>query len=172
MQIFVDAVENTLQNESGTISTKVTEGLESFLYTYINHSLDGYGEAVAKNSGIIDDIFLMNVRNNSQSDMQRVINDGVLYMIDNIYTSTNIVKSDVYINDPNVITINSMVDDLSYIFVGRNDGKILRGSPLFWETRKSFSDHEEYASGGIPLELHGTGTDDGFLKLSQNTIRL
>lgn len=174
LQIFIDAVEHTLQNESGIIATKVTQGLDTFLYTYVNHSLDGYGETVAKNGGIIDDIFLLNVRNNSQSDMQRVINDGVHYVVDDIYTSTNIVKSDFYMNDPEMITINSMIDDLSYIFIGRNDGKIMRGSPLFWETRKSFSDHEEYASGGIPLELHGTVSqgNDGFLVLNKNTIRL
>ena len=175
LQIFVDAIENTLQNESGTISEKVTVGLDTFLYTYINHSLDGYGEVVAKNNGIIYDIFLLNVRNNSQSDMQRVINNGVLYMIDDIYTDTNIVKSGIYTNDPEMITINSMIDDLSYIFIGRNDGKIMRGSPLFWETRKSFSDSEEYKSGGITESLKGVdanGKNTGFLELNQDTIRL
>jgi hypothetical protein len=75
-----------------------------------------------------------------------------------------------------------MIDDLSYIFIGRNDGKIMRGSPLFWETRKSFSDEEEYNSGGIPKELQGTVVKDangkiiedntGFLVLNKNTIRL
>jgi hypothetical protein len=167
LQIFVDSIEHTLQDESG-----VMNDLDSFLYTYINHSLDGYGTAIAKNVGIIDDIFLLNVRNNSQSDMQRVINDGVLYVVEDIYTDTNIVKSDIYMNDPEMITINSMIDDLSYIFIGRNDGKIMRGSPLFWEARKSFSDNEEYLSGGIPPELQGTGDNDGFLKLNKNTIRL
>jgi hypothetical protein len=171
LQIFVDSIEQTLQDESGTI-----QDLESFLYTYINHSLDGYGTAVAKNGGIIDDIFLLNVRNNSQSDMQRVINDGVLYVVEDIYTGTNIVKSDIYMNDPEMITINSMIDDLSYIFIGRNDGKIMRGSPLFWETRRSFSDDEEYNSGGIPKSLQGvdpiTKKKTGFLELNKNTIRL
>jgi len=172
LKIFIDAVEQTLQDESGTMAEKVTEGLNSFLYTYINHSLDGYGETVAKNGGIIDDIFLLNIRNNSQSDMQRVVNDGILYVVDDIYTGTNVVKSDIYINDPEMITINSMIDDLSYIFIGRNDGKIMRGSPLFWETRKSFSDGEEYKSGGIPDSLKGEGVDDGFLVLNKNTVRL
>jgi hypothetical protein len=78
-------------------------------------------------------------------------------------------------NDPEMITINSMIDDLSYIFIGRNDGKIMRGSPLFWETRKSFSDDEEYVTGGIPESLKGkdaNNKDTGFLELNKNTIRL
>jgi hypothetical protein len=104
--------------------------------------------------------------------MQRVINNGVHFVVDDIYTNTNVVKSDIYMNDPEMITINSMIDDLSYIFIGRNDGKIMRGSPLFWETRRSFSDHEEYLSGGMPPELHGSGDNDGFLVLNKNTIRL
>jgi hypothetical protein len=172
LRIFIDSVENTLQDEEGTLATKVTEGLNSYLYTYINHSLDGYGESVAKNGSIIDDVFLLDVRNVSQSDMQRVINDGVLFMVDDIYTSSYVEKSSIYMNDPEMITINSMVDDLSYIFVGRNDGKIMRGTPLFWETRRSFSNSEEYQSGGIDSSLEGAGADDGFLVLNQKTVRL
>jgi len=172
IQIFVDGVENTLQNESGTFSSSLVEGLESLLYVYVNHSLDGYGETIAKNGGVIDDILLLNVRNKSQSDIQRIINNGVLYVVDDIYTETNITKSDIYMNDPDMITVNSMIDDLSYIFVARNDGKIMRGSPLFWETRKSFSDDEEYESGRISTSLKGDGSNDGFLVLNKNTIRL
>lgn len=174
IQIFVDGIENTLQNESGTLETQLSAGLESFLYVYVNHNLDGYGETVAKNGGIIDDIFLLNIKNSSQTDIQRVINDGVLYVVETIYNTTNIDKSDIYMNDPDMITVNSMVDDLSYIFIGRNDGKIMRGSPLLWETRRSFADDEEYKSGNIPEDLKGARNtnDSGFLVLNQNTIRL
>lgn len=167
LQIFVDGIEHTLQDEEGTMQTSVTQGLNPFLNVYINHSLDGYGVSVAKNTGIIDDIFLMNVRNRSESDIQRLINNGILYVLDDIYTTTNVVKSSVYMNDPETITINSMVDDLSYIFVGRNDGKIMRGSALFWETRRTFADLEEYNTGGLP----GTPVG-GFLSLNNTTIRL
>ena len=95
--------------------------------------------------GYLDDIFLLNVYNESPSDIQRVINNGILYVVEDIYTSTDIFQSSIFMNGPETITVNSMVDDLSYIFIGRNDGKILRGSPLFWETRSTFSDSEEYA---------------------------
>lgn len=167
LKILIDGIEQTLQDEEGTMQPSVTEGLNTFLNVYINNSLDGYGESVAKNTGIIDDIFLTNVRNASESDMQRLINDGIIYVVDDIYTTTNVIKSSVYANDPETITINSMINDLSYIFVGRNDGKIMRGSALFWETRKTFSNLEEYKTGG----LHGS-PNEGFLSLNNTTIRL
>ena len=164
LQIFVDGKEHTLQSESGSISTLANNGLN----VYVNHNLDGYAVDIAKNTGVIDDIFLLNVRNNSLVDIQRIINDGLHYVVDDVFTGSNIVKSDIYMNDSETITINSMIDDLSYIFIGRNDGKIMRGSALFWETRRSFSDSEEYRSGGLPESLDFSG----FLKLNNSTIRL
>ena len=170
LQIFVDGVEHTLQDESGSKSSLD----RNFLDVYINHNLDGYSTSEAKNTGVVDDIFLLNVKDVSQSNMQRAINDGVIYLVDDNYTNTNSEKMSIYMSDPDMITINSMVDDLSYVFIGRNDGKIMRGSALFWETRKSFSDSEEYKTGGISSSLKGDlGTsDDGFLVLNKATIRL
>jgi hypothetical protein len=170
LRIFVDGSEQTLQDETGSRSSNLMEGLGSLLNLYVNHSLDGYSTSVAKNTGIIDDIFFLNVRNSSQTDIQRSINDGVLYVVDDIFTGTNIVKSDIYMNDPETITINSMIDDLSYIFIGRNDGKIMRGSSLFWETRRSFSDSAEFS--GFDFSGSSSGQTGGFLRLINDTIRL
>ena len=99
-------------------------------------------------------------------ELAKLVEDSYLSS-DDIYTGTNVEKSDIHMNDPETITINSMIDDLSYIFVGRNDGKIMRGSALFWETRKTFADIEEYSTGGLPGSPVG-----GFLSLNNTTIRL
>jgi hypothetical protein len=66
-----------------------------------------------------------------------------------------------------------------FIFIGRNDGKIMRGSALLWETRRSFSESEEYkgtdSSGNV---LNGTGGLDAsyfenkFLKITSGVVRL
>jgi len=167
IRIFIDGVESSLINPTGDLLEQVAAGLNANLYTYINHSLDGYGTAVSKNSGMIDDIFLLNVENTSQSDIQKVINDGVKYVVDDVYNGFDVVKTDFYSIDPDTITVNSMIDDLSYVFVGRNDGKIMRGSPLLWETRRTFANSEEYLTGGI-----GGASTDGFLDFNQDTIRL
>jgi len=76
-------------------------------------------------------------------------------------------------NDPSTVTVTSAVDDMSYIYVGRNDGKILCGSPLFWECRKMYSDNNE----ALNIDLSNNAEDDnsvsdGFLKIKNKIIRL
>ena len=114
-------------------------------------------------------MFVMNVINNSEMDMQRVINDGIEYLVDDNYTNLHIEKSSIYFNDPDTITVTSFIDDMSYIYLGRNDGKILRGSPLFWETRRIFADDGEEDILGLSSE---DITSYGFLELKDKNIRL
>ncbi len=178
LQIFVDGTEHTLQDETDGFSSNLTDGLGTLFNLYINHSIDGYSSSVAKNTGVIDDLFILNTSINAVSDIQRVINDGLLYLLDDDFNTTNINKYSIYFNDPETITINSMIDDLSYVFIGRNDGKILRGSTLFWESRKSFSDPREHVLLGLDPNyaeastIPNSGRVDGFLQLINETIRL
>jgi len=164
--IYVDGKLNTLQGESGSLPVSLSG---SVLDLYINHELGGYASNVAKNYGYISDIFMMNVINTSETDMQRVINDGIEYLVDDFYTSLYIDKSSIYFNDPDTITVTSSIDDMSYVYLGRNDGKILRGSPLFWETRRTFANDGE-------KNLLGLSSEDiisnGFLELKDKNIRL
>jgi hypothetical protein len=82
IRLFVDGSEHTLQDEDGTLSYSATAGGGSLLDLYINHSIEGYSYTTAKNNGIIDDILFLNVQNNSEEDIQRSINDGIKYVID------------------------------------------------------------------------------------------
>ena len=166
LSIVVDGIAHVLQNVSGSIPSSI-DG--SNLDLYINHSLDGYAWNIAKNRGIVDDIFILNVANLNEQDIQTVINDGVKFVVDDNFTTTDIDKQSIYFNDPETITISSLIDDMNYIFVGRNDGKIMRGSPLLWEVRRVFSDSVEIEDVGLDPETH---QDNGFLKIFNTTIRL
>ena len=170
LEIYVDGKKNVLQNETSILSdpSNMVSLRVSFGDLYINNSRSGYGVNVAKNYGIIGDIFILNIANNSLTDIQRSINDGVEYVVDNDYTDSYISKYDVSFNDPETITITSMIDDMTYIFLGRNDGKILRGAPLLWETRISFFNNDEIHD----LGLYVSSLDKGFLELKDTTIRL
>jgi hypothetical protein len=171
LSIYVDGISN-ISNTSGVFPSSLSG---SMLDLYINHSLNGYAYNVAKNYGYISDIFLMNIVNSSESNMQRVINDGVEYFVDDSYTNLNIEKSSIYFNDPDTIVVTSSIDDMSYVYLGRNDGKILRGSPLFWETRRSFSENGEADLLGLSIDDKGISWDitpSGFLELKNTNVRL
>ena len=166
LYIVIDGTEQTLQNETGSIPSSIF-GIN--LYLYVNHNLNGYSWNVAKNTGIIDDIFVLNISDRNEQNIQRAINDGIKYIVDDNYTATNIDKQSVYFNDPETITISSLIDDMNYVFVGRNDGKIMRGSPLLWEVRRVFSNEEEVEDLGLdPIE----SLSNGFLKINNEIIRL
>ncbi|GAG89886.1 unnamed protein product [marine sediment metagenome] len=161
----IDGKEDTL-TYSGSLPTSMNGSL---LDLYINHNLEGYATNIAKNYGYISDIFMLNVANSSEADIQRVVNDGVEYLVDDNYINTYVEKSNIYFNDPDTITVTSTIDDMSYVYMGRNDGKILRGSPLMWQTRRTFATDEE-------VELLDLSSDDitstGFLELKDKSVRL
>jgi hypothetical protein len=173
LYIYVDGIRHTLQDVVGVIPPSIKNS--SMLDMFINYSATGYAYNVAKNYGYISDIFLTNTANNSISNIQRVINNGVQYFVDNTYTNLNIEKSSIYFNDPDTITVTSSIDDMSYVYLGRNDGKILRGSPLFWETRRSFAQDGEAELLGLSLDNEGITwdiTSTGFLELKNTSVRL
>jgi len=159
LDVYIDGNLQTLSSISGTLPSSI-EG--SKLDLYINHSVEGYAYNITKNKAYIDDIFVFNVYNTSLTDMQRVINYGIDYIIDDTLTDNRFGGYGIYFNDPDTITVNSSIDDMSYIYLGRNDGKILRGSPLFWEVRKVFSTKKEN-------DL--VDESNGFLKIKDSIVR-
>lgn len=165
--IYVDGTLQALQGVNGSLPSNLNG---SYLDLYINHSLTGYAYNVAKNYGYILDIFVINADNRSEVDMQRAINDGIIYILDDTFTSSYKEKFSIYFDNPDTITVTTSIDDMSYIYIGRNDGKILRGSPLLWENRRMFSDPNEETV----LDLSGGESSifKGFLELKNKTIRL
>ncbi len=170
LEIHVDGKEHTL-SDTGSLPPGIAGDL---LDLYINHSFDGYAYNVSKNYGYISDIFLLNIANTDVADMQRIINDGVDYFVDDTFTDIYIDKSSIYFNDPDTIIVTSSIDDMSYVYIGRNDGKILRGSSLMWETRRTLASSGE----SDLLELSSDEKGDtwnivnGFLELKSTNVRL
>ena len=70
---------------------------------------------MCKNTRIIDDIFILNIPNQDEKDVQEVINDGIRYLVDDNFTTTDIDKQGIYFNDPETITISSLVDDMNSV---------------------------------------------------------
>jgi hypothetical protein len=165
ISMYINGKSQTLQDVVSSPPASISGANMSL---YINHNIDGYEWNISKNKGVIDDIFLMDASYSDESDVQRVINDGIEYFVNDIYTEDLFHKKSIFFNDPETITINSLIDDMNYVFVGRNDGKILKGSPLLWECRHSFSDIKEINK----LGLDSSYQQDGCLKISDKTVRL
>ena len=61
---------------------------------------------------------------------------------------------------------------MSYVYLSRNDGKILRGSPLLWESRLTFANQGQLELLGIEEDENNFLTQNGFLELKSKNVRL
>ncbi len=166
LYIYVDGKLQTLQNTSGSLPGSI-EG--SNVDLYINRYINGYNYNIAKNYGYIDDIFILSDSGIGDRDIQKIINNGTEYVVDTNFNTKIIDGYGIYFNDPTTITINSVTNDMNYIYLGRNDGKILKGSPLLWEVRKIYSDPNEVE---LIDSIDENDIINGFLKINNKMIRL
>jgi len=145
---------------------------------YINRYFsDNFGYKDTTNYGYIDDIVIFNAdTKNSDKYMQKIINYSIDFAVDVTYQYAEKYPYGFSYNDPATIRVNSLIDDMSFVYLARNDGKIMRGSPLFWEARKNFSDSrekdllDETITGND--ETGGAVMENGFMKIKSSIVRL
>ena len=174
VSIYVDGSPHTLQDISGFIPDRLDENK---IDLYVNKELDGvYAYNKTSNTGYIDDLVVFNESDRSESILQRAINYSIDYVVNDNYEFSFDKYYGVMFDDQPVVSVNSLVDDMAYIYLGRDDGKILRGSPLLWETRKNFSDPREESL--MDETIIGGGVNDaaivknGLLRIDKSFFKL
>jgi len=173
IEIYIDGVPSSLNNEQGSLPLAFDY---AFLDVAINKIYENdYAFNLSNNIGIIDDFGFFNLTFDAESVLPKLINEGVAEFADlDLRNKEDFIQSTLF-DDPTTLTVNAMIDDMSYVYLARNDGKILFGSPLFWESRRIFSDSREDAllddfivtDGGQSAKV-----ENGFLKITDSIIRL
>ena len=174
VQMVIDGADSVLNSPSGTLPT-------SFTYTALDVGInkiaeDEYAYNLANNFGIIDDIGFFNLQFDAESVLPKLINEGLEEFADlDLRSKEEFFQGNLF-DDPTTLKVNAMIDDMSYVYLARNDGKILFGSPLLWESRRVFSDSREE---DILDEVIITETtpvpatiNNGFLEIKDSIIRL
>lgn len=182
LKIYIDGTLQSLQDISGNIGGSNVSDLSvnpssPNIDIFINRNFDDYySNNRTGNYGYIDNILVLNNANIPETIMQVLINSSLAHAVDDTYINTVRDRYAISFDDPSTFTINSMADDMLYTYFARNDGKILRGSSLLWESRKVFSDKKEVdllqerVVGGNDLQK--AVVEDGFLKIENSVIRL
>jgi hypothetical protein len=167
--IFIDGKEQ-VTTTSGTVVTSIGGATMNMFINKISET----GFNITQNIGFIDDLVVFNDSKKAAQRSSNAINFSVDYIVDDTLVNLNESGQSFLFNDPATVRTTSMTDDLSFIYVARDDGKILRGSPLFWEVRKVFSENNEkdlieetVLDNGSPSSLDG-----GFLKIESSVVRL
>ena len=174
IQMYIDGELSSLNDSSGSLPS-------SFDHTVFDVAVNkifetAYDYNLSNNLGIIDDIGFFNLQFDAESILPKLINEGIEEFADlDLRNKEDFLQGNVF-DDPTTLTVNAMIDDMSYVYLARNDGKILFGSPLLWESRKVFSDNREES---LLNDFVITETDpspaeivNGFLKITDSIIRL
>jgi hypothetical protein len=178
IQIIIDGDESGLSDVSGILP-------DSFEYATLDVGINriyeqNYSYNLSNNIAIIDDIGFFNIQFEPQSILPKLINEGLVEFADlDLRNKEDYLQSSLF-NDPTTLKINAIIDDMSYVYLARNDGKILFGSPLLWESRRLFSDDREL---NLLNELvitetlndvvpSGAEIVNGFLKITDSIVRL
>jgi len=174
IQITIDGVDSSLNDISGTLPTSFDHS--SFDVGINKIAEDEYAYNLANNFGIIDDIGFFNLQFDVPSVLPKLINEGLEEFADLNLRNNEKYFQPYLFDDPTTLKVNAMIDDMSYVYLARNDGKILFGSPLLWESRRVFSDDKE---NGVLEDFIITETDptpaivvNGFLQIKDSIIRL
>ena len=172
LDIYIDGTLQDKINESGSVPISLTGNLVDI---YINRHIDGFAYNKTNNFGYLDDMVIFDTDIDAEEKCQKMINYSVDYIVDDNYRFFAEKDYGVAYEDPTTLRINSLINDMSFIFVSRNDGKILRGSPLFWEVRKMFSDERE--KGLLQETIIGDNEgesqiNNGFLQITGSMVRM
>tara|TARA_Y100000034_G_scaffold131190_1_gene191409 strand:+ start:13 stop:987 length:975 start_codon:yes stop_codon:yes gene_type:complete len=168
-EVYLDGTLQVLENTGGVAPTSLGLGSVSVA---INGTALGSEFDIASNTGWIDDFLLMNDASDPIASSQTVVNEGIDYLTDSTYTTSDEIGFGVLFDDPTDANVNSAYGDGSYIYLARSDGRLLRGSPLVWESRRDFSNEEEADTMTISGESSGYSFDDKILKITNATVSL
>lgn len=125
---------------------------------------------VLNNVGKINDIIIMNNADNSNASIQKFVNYTANYLADTNFENIQEIDLPVLHNDPSATRITAFYDDKSYLYASRNDGVVMRGSPLVWQTRYDYTNPDE----SNVLDSFGSGAsiESGFLKIINGMVKL
>ena len=193
-RIFVDGIEYSNNDYTGDFdydssligggsSPLASDILKSHWDITINYEEDGFSDSLVSNVGSISDLFILSDYPEGAIDfdmspiIRRMINNGINSVVDSLYLYDKYISTPTLLDDPNTVTVNSIISDSSFVYVGKNNGTVEKGAPLFWETRLDYSNKKEIGLIKAVDVSNGEGGDvaataDGLVNINNNIIRL
>jgi len=166
LTLFLDGLTVSL-NSTGTVPATING---TTVGVWINRQSFNASYDVLRNTGIIDDLVILNSDLSDILEIQKIINLSPDFAVDVSYSDLEEVDFDILFEDPTAVKITDISDDRSYFYASRTDGRLLQGSPLLWQSRKDFSNENELSV----VKKFGTGITqtNGFLNINNGTVRL
>jgi len=168
VDIYIDGEEKNDIDEGVFISS-----IDIINFDFYINWINSFDSNTIYNYGHIKDIFISN-QVGSKKDMQSIINYSAKEFFNYHHFIDDIETYSIVFHDPHTIKINSVIDDMSYLYLSSNNGSIYKGSLLLWESRKDFTNLEEqdYLDEYVHHEEDVAEAQNGFLKITNSTIRI
>ena len=144
----------------GTLSATVSGGsvpstlIASSAQFAINDQVIGNGYEVTRNTGLLDEVFVMNTALDDTTSISRAANLGAEYVLDSSLTAYTETYGGAVMNDPQTIQVAGAASDNTDIYLGRSDGKLLRGYRALWQSRRTWASPNETQ---LVVDQYGTG---------------
>ncbi|NJL70326.1 MAG: LamG domain-containing protein [Candidatus Competibacteraceae bacterium] len=127
--------------------------------------------ATINNTGILSDLIICNDEA-AVANIVRLINYGIDYAYDSFYAAIEEFDQPLLFDDPTSARVTGATKDGggSYLMLTRSDGRLLRGSPKLWESRRDFSETNEaatvdFSGGEMQVADGGLTITSGYLSL-------
>lgn len=172
VKVFIDGVPRDVTVEEGEIPSTIRMSIGT--YFNFNKSAVGYNALLRTNTGLIDEVVLINDAIIDQETIGRHINFGTEFAVDETLRWRQEVYQIFGFDDPTALHIGDIYSNGSNIYAGRSDGKLFKGSRLMWEVRRDFANNEEDSF--IKKNLLATDSEitfeEGYLKISKANIQI
>lgn len=157
-------------SEEGSVPSTIPASIASVWFSELPSSMPAAYNTM-KHLGVIDDVLIANETITTAATIQESVNFSTLRAFDSEFTDLEEVDCGFVFNDPSPVKVRSMRKEGSYFYIGRSDGKLLRGTPLFWQSRRDYADANE-SNALDAFGDSGASISDGALTISSGTVRL
>jgi hypothetical protein len=174
ISVYIDGSSQTL-DETGSLPTMIDGVVSTVWINNIPTTLSS-GYNLLYNSATINDLIILNVEIANNKDIQQMINLGVERRWNDVTSNMNEIQFGILFNDPAAVKITDILFEGSHLYATRTDGRVLRGSPIMWQSRRDYANPGE-ADVLVKFSkdvgsVTGVEQSDGLLKIRNGTVRL
>lgn len=164
LTLYIDGGNRDL-NASGAVpaSISATSPIVS-----INRMIKPASDTIS-NKGIIDEFVILNDAVSTRSDIQKAMNNGIDYLIDDSLSSFVSMEYPIMFDDPAAVRVNGSFNDGAYIYLAKSNGDIARGAPKFWEVRKEYANDAERRT---VQQTESLQLENDFLRINDGIVSL
>ena len=162
--VFIDGISADVTTETGSVPSSI--GGSDGIFSINRLAFDGAPD-ILNNDGFFDEIVVLNEAESDVANIQSIVNYGYRSYGDTSESDLKLSDYSFAMDDPASVRTNGVYDFGSTILAVRSDGKVMQGSPLFWTSRRRFSDTAE---ADTVDQSDVVVIEGGFLKISEGMV--